>query len=203
MYNKDKFDPLVSDLIIYACENSLVEMVDDLITAKVNLDVKRNDYKTPLMIACENNSTIAMKLIDAGANVNLIDVCTGENALLIACDNKMTDVSLRLLDLTNDLNWRNYQGVNALMKAAYVNHEPVFIKLVDKGIDFYQANNFSLTALFYLYKFKHTRLIKYLQFSYKKSILELLTKYKTPIVKSFLNPIADLNVLDILCEYIL
>jgi ankyrin repeat protein len=72
-------------------------VVNELIRAGANLNEKRSDGMTALMLAISNqHETIARSLIDAGAEVNSIDNC-GNTALILAAKDGLLNIVEKLL----------------------------------------------------------------------------------------------------------
>jgi len=70
------------------------------------------------------------------------------------------DELLRLLPRVNDINARNRHGMTALMKAAFVGHEPVVRALLEHGADPNLTRNDKFTALALAAFFGHAETVK-------------------------------------------
>ena len=111
--------------------------VDFLISASANLDqLGRNDL-TPLMIACNvgavKGSGIALKLIEAGANVRYVRKSDEMTALKFAVNRCSPDVIQALIDHGADIDGPRGTEQTALMLAARANNVESLKVLVKNG----------------------------------------------------------------------
>ena len=102
----------------FAVRNGNREMVQILLSAKVDVNVKDEDGQTALMMLSERvTSEIVWDLINAGAKVNLRDK-DGDTALISVAEVSNVDALKALLDAGAKVDASNNDGETALMKAA-------------------------------------------------------------------------------------
>lgn len=155
----DKCDPDYLDknnrsLIYHACVYKRAELVKIMIDKKFDMKTppysryyintrktgtKKSYEYTPMMVAFKNNMTdVGHKLLDAGCTPNYM---TSEKRTILheistSSDEKLT---LRLIELTDDLEHRNNYGWNVLRYTISCDLSLViFNKLLEKGCDIYQ-----------------------------------------------------------------
>lgn len=103
--------------------NDFEFIVNELATAGADLDKKRDDGSTALMLAISNqHEAIARSLIDAGAEVNSIDDC-GNTALILAASEGLTEVVEMLLRSGADAKIVNAYNKTALDYATEKSNE--------------------------------------------------------------------------------
>jgi hypothetical protein len=102
----------------FAVRNGNHEMVQILLSAKVDVNAKDEDGQTALMMLTDRvTSEIVWDLINAGAKVNLRDK-DGDTALISVAEVNNVDALKALLDAGAKVDASNNDGETALMKAA-------------------------------------------------------------------------------------
>ncbi len=112
----------------------------------INPNLYDNANNIPLIIAIEKqNTTLALKLIQKGANLNDIDR-KGYAALSLAVIYNLDEVCLKMIEKNADLNIVDSIGRSALF---YAKNEDIIRILLDNGIDPSIQDNSGLTAIEY------------------------------------------------------
>ena len=126
-----------------------IEHVRSLIDKKVDLSVRDNRDKTPLMVAAYNNKLqIAKLLIENGAKLEEIDEKGyRRTALLFAASRRHIDIIKLLSEKGADLNAADKLGITAMMLAA--KNVDIVSFLLDKGGNFKAKDVDGWTALVY------------------------------------------------------
>lgn len=102
---------------------------------------------TPLIIACENNYTEAVRiLLDNNADVN-VKASHDMTALMYACEHDNIEMVQLLLDNNANVNDRNYSNVTPLMIACGNGHKNIAQLLVNNDADLNATNDSNKTAL--------------------------------------------------------
>lgn len=95
--NCDFREPLLAHLLAYACINNIVPYLEICKKLNFNLNTLFAQDMTPLSMACyseEKNDEIILKLIDYGANLNIIDQYGMTPLMYAACKKKDNIVEL-------------------------------------------------------------------------------------------------------------
>lgn len=97
--------------LIMAVRERELEVVNHLISKKINLDIKDAENNTPLIIAVSNGDLdITKALIAAGASLNYQNYFDSSNsALIIAVQDGNVDIAQELINAKADLNLYNRQ----------------------------------------------------------------------------------------------
>lgn len=149
--------------LMKACEYSYHEnnlnIVKCLIKYKVNLDLQNNGY-TALMLAIKNNKNgqnnkAINDLINAGANISLVNKLTGDNALMLAIKNnnngQNNEIIKRLIKTEKNINYANENMKTVLMLAILCNdngqHDEIITELIDAGVNINAKDKWGCTAL--------------------------------------------------------
>ena len=136
--------------IIQAVQRGDQEMVRYLITAKVNLNVADEHYKTPLIWAIKDDQPeIAADLMAAGADVNVID-SSGWSVLRHAVKKQRMDIAEQIIKLGADVNTTDNMGLTPLMEAAAAGNTEIARLLLSKGADLTLLDKLNHPALDYL-----------------------------------------------------
>jgi hypothetical protein len=102
----------------HAVKNANREMVQLLISAGANVNLKDNSGETPLMMLdADATSDLVWDLINAGAKVNASDT-SGNTPLMEAASVNNLELLKTLLEAGADVNAKNKNGKTALMMAA-------------------------------------------------------------------------------------
>ncbi len=125
----------------YSNTTSSIETVRLLLDSGADVNVKKNDKYTPLLISSQNsNGTSSIEtvklLLDSGANIN--DKTKKGNAALMLASYKSNDTSSNetvklLLDSGADVNLKNINDKTALNLASYNNNIETIKLLLDYG----------------------------------------------------------------------
>lgn len=117
----------------------LIRSVEFLIDAGANLNATDRNDLTPLMLACSMGKTkgsrVAMRLIDAGADVNYVRAADEMTALKFAVHSCPAEVIQALIDHGAEVDGPRGTDQTALMIAARANHVPALEVLVENGAD--------------------------------------------------------------------
>src|SRR5471030_3148334 len=105
----------LNELVIPAARKGNLEVLQELITQKADLNKRDEKGYTPLIIACYNNQYAAAKLLlDAGADVNAAD-SGGNTAIMGVAFKGYPDIAKLLLANGADVNLQHGNGGTALM----------------------------------------------------------------------------------------
>lgn len=189
-----------------------IENCNELLALKL-IDENNNfshhyDERTLLTYACEKQmESVVLKLLDKVENIYDMDEC-GDNVFIMACGyglKKIFDILIK--DKNININGYNNAGETALILACIEGpfvpkYEDIAIMLIDHGADLYfSCSSHSKNAVEIMYQDKATKVLEHLQYIIRKSLYESTNEYKTIMSKSFTNPIADLNIFDIIATY--
>lgn len=142
------------------------DVIDELIKVGTNLDIvgsSEENHHTPLLEAIvRKHSNIAIKLIEAGANVNIYaysNIYSEENfdeqgnyakkytPLLIASSDGNLNIVKKLIEFGGNVNFQNSSGYTALMFASLQKRTDIVKLLIDTGADMTLKNKEGKTAL--------------------------------------------------------
>lgn len=134
-------------LLHYACEcrNTSIETIDFLISSGIDVNIRNNYDRTPLMEAVITNKPInfIQFLISSGANVNAADT-NGETPLHFASKGSLDLIKL-LIEHGADVNARTKECVSPLTKAVswkcFDNAFYILQKMKEKYIKDRMSNN--------------------------------------------------------------
>jgi ankyrin repeat protein len=101
-------------------EETAIPVVDVLLQAGIDPDVRDHETRTALMLACAAGwPIVAQMLLRRGADVNSLDR-TGNTPLMLACSQGTPETVRTLLEFGANPNWRNEQDATALQLACSV-----------------------------------------------------------------------------------
>ena len=121
--------------LMYAVENWHLEIVEALLNANADLNIRNEDGWTALMSACPNgNAEVVEVLLKGGADPNIQDK-DGWTALMSACRKGHSKVVEVLLKGGADPDIREKDGGTALMSACRRGHLKVIEVLLEGGAD--------------------------------------------------------------------
>lgn len=174
--NINKVQELINDIDLEKCGTDAIgraafhnykDIVDILIAAGVNVNVKDFVDTTPLERAASwNNLEMAKNLIKAGANVNFQESYYKYTALISIAEKGYTQMAQLLIASGADVNLKRRHNVNALLTASR-NGFTDFVKLLlDNGADINQCGD----------KGNYSPLFEAAA-NYKKETTELLIRY--------------------------
>ena len=152
-------------------------MRSQLIKKSVNLDLHdKFSYATALIVSLRTcDIDAANELIDHGANVNYpSDNIRNFTPLRWAFHNGLQDLAIKILDQINDL------SILEIKNPAW----------------------FTCSILDYVYKLKLNKIIPHLKLLYRNRILMAIDDDQTIISKSYQKQNADLNVIDMITDFI-
>lgn len=175
-----------------------------------NLDFQTKDG-TLLIEACyQGNEIVANKLIEKGANVNLLND-NGDSALTWAVYNGMKNTITKLIAANADVNILDNDGDTPLLLACvyYGNSyskeisEESAIELLEAGADFnfFTSNGRSVIAS--IRKNNKNNVLNHIKFMHLREFVESVNSQSNIIGKCFNSTSGDLNVLDIITSFIL
>lgn len=181
------------------------KILNILLATDIDIDKKNNDGMSALHIACDDrhrHPSTVLKLIDAGADINLtctdahftpLHFCCNDNLLSIQTstdcvryERRMAVVQLLLdCDGINDINKPTKSGQTPLhMVCSKTNHDNIVVLLIERGANINQVNVFSgYTALMYACKAGHL-----------KNVQALLTNNRNHVTSSHLYQKLDLYI---------
>lgn len=127
------------------------EQRTEVLEALCNIDIARNDGKTPIMLLqyldINTNISILPMLIDRGADVNHIDN-DGNSALILNAKNQCYKGAVKeLVRAGADVNQADRLGNNALYYALKYGDQESARFLIKKGADYNHANNDGVTPV--------------------------------------------------------
>jgi serine/threonine-protein phosphatase 6 regulatory ankyrin repeat subunit A/serine/threonine-protein phosphatase 6 regulatory ankyrin repeat subunit B len=131
-----------------AAKRGDLNKVQKLLAQGADVNAKRNDGATPLMMAAyHGRMDVCELLISKGADINSQDE-DGKTALMwTASDHRHTDVCELLISRGADVNSKDYYGQTALTWAAGNGYKDICELLISKGADVNARNNDGFTAL--------------------------------------------------------
>lgn len=178
------------------CNNLVLRM---LIDAGADMNIKKDDGMTSLMLACRhhNNLENIQTLIDAGADLN-IKRDSGETALMINCRYlHITETVKMLINAGADVNIKDRCGDTALYYGSYSNNVEIVQMLIDAGADVnikYSNNKTFLMLLLertipltYVEIFQHDKSHENDPAEYDKLIIQLLHKSRETLLDVDIN----------------
>lgn len=170
-------------------------------------DVDLGMYGDSLLIAACRYiyNDVALKLIEKGADVNFINN-DHSTALIWSAYNNMHNVTNALIEESAELDVFDLDDDNALMISCGDNgiiSSDIAIKLLDYGADFNIKNSRGTTAANLIELNKITKVKDHLRFLHLKNILESINLQNQIISGCFSNPVADLNLIDIVVDYLI
>lgn len=192
----------------YACE-----LIDE---ADCRADHQDYNRETALMQLCKNpswnysvDSHIADKLLENCCGVNLQNT-KGETALTLACHSLNCEMALKLVDAGANIHLKCVHGValGILYERSYFIDskicEKLKIQLLEQTYipDLEIIDKNGKNVLNYLYMQKVPTVLNHLKFMFRTAVLETIDNKRTVICKSFSNRICDLNIVDIVVNYI-
>jgi len=127
---KEIVDQIAQDIENNDLETALSKMVEEL---------KHPDIPTskgqPLivLVAEKNNYDLLAYLVDNGADVNALDIYTGETALIKAARNGNLEMVIKLLGSNANINVKSQRGITALTEAAKGQHAHITDYLLSRG----------------------------------------------------------------------
>ena len=127
---KDIVDDIAKDIENNDLETALSKMVENL---------KHPDIPTskgqPLivLVAQKNNYELLAYLVDNGADVNVLDIYTGETALIKAARNGNLEMVIKLLGANANVNAKSQRGITALTEAAQGQYGHITDYLLSRG----------------------------------------------------------------------
>lgn len=114
-------------------------------TANINSRIENG--MSPLMVAAlEGNNTVLCDLLEAGADVNLVND-DENNALWFACVKSAPETIAQLLEQGVDADNQNVNGATCLIYAASAGKFEAVKALVEAGADLYKATHDGFNAL--------------------------------------------------------
>lgn len=168
-------------ILIEAVEKNDVDSIKQLKAEGIALDLPYPFSGTALQIAVMRQHTEAIAaLIDAGANVNGMDIFSLTPLHLAAVHGLVQEVSL-LIEAGANVNLRTVKGWTPLFAAASEGHASIITLLADAGADLTLTDNVGKTPLSYAIEGNHreaTSVLKSLaaQFQAKAISLDDLNK---------------------------
>ena len=166
-----------------ACELELIDVVKILLKSDdIDINATTNNGNNPLIVACEQANKEIIELLlsyksdsansksknnrrSKKTNSTLIDKNAknkkGKNALLIACENQMTDIIEMLLQYSEiDCNVSVRKGMSPLCYACKNDWENIFNELMKHGADFNYRTREGKSVLYYACLGKNLNIIR-------------------------------------------
>ena len=145
--NLNRFAGTSSNALHAACEQGHAEIVELLLKAGADPNIRNRNFHTPLILACKSGNLQSVKLLaeKLGEQVrNSVDV-TGRSALLYAANAGHKDIVQYLLKI--HLQMDEQAGIKAMLNAAVHNLPAAIIELHEAGISVNVEDNNGLTPL--------------------------------------------------------
>jgi len=122
--------------LMIACDEGYLKIVEKLLDAGANPDIRNEEGVTALMLACQREHLdIVNKLIEAGANVHLEDE-DKDTALHYACSRSdKPEIVERLLVASSKVNHKNAKGLTPLMRVSKFGCKNAFDALIRYSAD--------------------------------------------------------------------
>lgn len=192
------------DIIINDFEEQALEF---LINNDIDVNYRNSANSwTLLMYACYyKTELVAYELIKMSMNIHTIE-SNGWNCLMFLCipNRKITNPVIdkfitnrvidKLIEFGININATNKLGRSALGVAVFWNQNDIAIKLMNAGANIYPV-------LKEIHQLRRKEVIVHIHNSNCNSLLESIDSCTT-IGTSFNNPIADLNVVDLIKDYL-
>lgn len=184
-------------------EDSIMDLINHN-----NLNQLDMFYDNPILhLACDYKMlNVCNKLIDLGADLNF--QCYENYSLLLnAIYNGLKDIVIKMIEKGANVNHVSKNGYTAfglcIIATRFTTDDKQIIikKLIDYGGDITIKDWRGYTALELFYKHNLTEVIEYVKSNYLEEILAA-NGGNTPLSKSYSNPIADLNTIDIIISFI-
>ncbi len=139
--------PSAGQALLDAARRGDVAALAGMIAARAPLDPVDGAGRTPLMIAVERNHTdAAVRLIEAGANINA-QAANSDTPWLLAGALGRAEILRLMMPKRPDLTLRNRFGGTALIPACERGHVEAVKVLLTSGIDVDHVNNLGWTCL--------------------------------------------------------
>jgi ankyrin repeat protein len=134
------------DLLDAAAKGDTVAVVRSL-KAGVNIDLRDDEGRTPLLVAIHNNRVgVARLLVDAGADVNAKDAISDTPFLYAGAEGRI-EILKMILGAGANLKDTNRYGGTALIPAAHHGHPEAVRLLLEAGVAPDHVNKLGWTAL--------------------------------------------------------
>ena len=127
---KDIVDEIAQDIENGDLESALSKMVEEL----KHPDIPTSKGQPLIVLAAEkNNYDLLAYLVDNGADVNALDIYTGETALIKAARNGNLEMVIKLLGANANVNVKSQRGISALTEAAKNQYSHITDYLLARG----------------------------------------------------------------------
>lgn len=144
---RSAFNKTMTRELFRALESSDHENLTALVDAGADLSARDSDGRTPLMVAADNRSDDAVKiLLQLGADINAASTQEKMTALHYAAKNSDTDTLKVLVAAKADLNLKDIKGLTPLHHAAIEGDDDNVEILVAAGADVLAKDNLGRTA---------------------------------------------------------
>jgi ankyrin repeat protein len=127
---KEIVDSIARDIETGEWETALSKMVENL----KHPDIPTSEGQPLIVLVAEkNNYDLLAYLVDNGAEVNALDIYTGETALIKAARNGNIDMVTKLVAASANVNMKSQRGITALTEAANGKHGDITDYLLSRG----------------------------------------------------------------------
>lgn len=128
----------------------------------------------------------------------------GVSALMYAISrpNISTKVIDKLIEKKANLDLQCHNKITAVSYACLNKLEENAIKLIDAGTKLDLKSNTNKTTIDYVYEFNLTKVLDHLRSINRNLILESINESNTILFECFTNPLADLNTVDIIVDFV-
>ena len=175
-------DPNIGSPICMYSNN--IEEIILLIKYKANVNILNNNNLSAFFIACINsNYTIAIYLLQNGANINQINK-TNETCLSIEISYPKPNINIInfLLKYKANINYKNENGISIFHIACKQGKINIIKKLIDYSINIYEKDNNGYNVIYYACLSKDMIIVDY-----------LLTNYPTLDMNGYYQSIGAVN----------
>ncbi|KAJ5067024.1 ankyrin repeat protein [Anaeramoeba ignava] len=160
--NSTKISSGETILHIACIKNQPLRLISLLVEKGANVNAKTKENKTPLHIACQNNSFPLIKfLLSKGADINP-SIAWIQSPFQFACQNGSIDVIKYLINKGAYINGKTSEDQTALHFACQNNSVKVIDFLISLGLDIHEKTKDNQTILHYACKSNSLEVIQYL-----------------------------------------
>ncbi|XP_072249992.1 B-cell lymphoma 3 protein homolog [Leuresthes tenuis] len=129
-------------------QRDCLSVVLSLSPSSTSLEIRNFEGLSPLHLAVrQGHQDLAKMLLDAGADINAMDIKSGQNPLMHAVENNNTDMVHFLIENGCDVNNQSYSGNTALHIACGRGQEETVRLLLKSGADSSLKNNHNDTPV--------------------------------------------------------
>lgn len=185
-----------------------------LIEQGIDLNETNENGETALILLCkrgiDSDNLIISKLLESKCDVNVKNNY-GTSALWMAAGQHNIEAVNKLIDYKAEVYhegcFNNFTPLRFLCLTRPEDEEKHFktiIRLLDETnlIELENKDQSNRTIMYYIYRFRSPNVLNYLKSLYRNSVLESIADGGTIIGNCCVNPICDLNIVDILIDFV-